>query len=115
MAHLSGYQDGPPAKVGDSYTDFIGTWTIGFAVLAALHHRRRTGKGQWIDLSMYQVGATTIGEAILDYTANGRVQTRIGNRNPTAAPSGVYPCKGDERWVALTVMTDENWKTLYGY
>ena len=112
MAHLSGYQDGPPSKAGDSYTDFLATWTIGYTVLAALHHRRRTGKGQWIDLSMYQVGATTIGEAILDYTANGRVQTRIGNRNPTAAPSGVYPCKGEKRWVALTVMTDENWKTF---
>ncbi len=112
MAHLSGYEDGPPAKVGASYTDFIATWSIVYAVLAALHYRRRTGKGQWIDLSMYQVGASTIGEAVLDYEVNARVQTRHGNREPGMSPCGVYPCKGDEKWVAIAVETDQEWKTL---
>ncbi|MBI4200774.1 MAG: CoA transferase [Chloroflexi bacterium] len=112
MTHLSGYEDGPPTKVGASYTDFITTWSIVIAVLSALHYRRRTGKGQWIDVSMYQVGASTIGEALLDYIVNGRVQTRHGNRLPGMAPCGVYRCKGVDEWIALSVETDQEWKLL---
>jgi len=112
MCWLSGFPDGPPSKVGQSYTDFIACWTAVNAIIAALYRRQRTGRGQWIDLAMYQAGATTIGPAIMDYVANGRVAARQGNRHPDMAPHGVYPCRGHERWIAIAVDSDAAWRKL---
>jgi crotonobetainyl-CoA:carnitine CoA-transferase CaiB-like acyl-CoA transferase len=80
------------------------------AVLAALDYRRRTGKGQFIDMAQTEVAAGLIGEAYLDYAINRRVPRPIGNRSPYAAPHGCYPCKGEEEWCAISVFTDEEWQ-----
>ena len=73
---------------------------IALAILSALHHRNRTGEGQWINSSQVEVGIFASGTSILDWSANGRVWQRYGNRSPykSAAPHGVYPCKGGDRW-----------------
>jgi benzylsuccinate CoA-transferase BbsF subunit len=112
MCWLSGYEDGPPSKIGQSYTDFLACWNAVYAMLVSLYRRRRTGRGQWIDLSMYQTGASTIGPQIMDYLANGRVATRMGNRHPDMAPHNVYRCKGDDRWIAIAVDSDAAWQIL---
>jgi len=112
MCWLSGFEDGPPSKVGQSYTDFLATWNAAYAILASLFRRRRTGKGQWIDLSMYQCGAATLGPAIMDYVANGRVQERAGNRHPLMAPHNVYQCCGDDRWIAIAIDSNSAWDAL---
>jgi benzylsuccinate CoA-transferase BbsF subunit len=82
------------------------------AILAALDYRRRTGKGQLIDLSLVEVGANLIGACYLEYTVNGRVPQPMGNRIPYAAPYGVYRCKGHDQWCAISVFTDEEWHSF---
>jgi crotonobetainyl-CoA:carnitine CoA-transferase CaiB-like acyl-CoA transferase len=104
--------DGIPAKIGNSYTDFIAAWTALFALMAALIHRRRTGRGLWIDLAMYQVGAAFVGEGILDYAFNGRRQRPLGNKHLDWSPHGCYPCMGDNEWVTVAVRDDEEWCAL---
>jgi benzylsuccinate CoA-transferase BbsF subunit len=80
-----------------------------FAVLAALDYRRRTGKGQFIDMSQIEVAASLIGDFYLDYTINGRIPKAVGNRSPYAAPYGCYRCKGDDEWCAISVFTNDEW------
>ena len=100
---------GLPSKIGNSYTDFIAAWTAVFAVMAGLIHRSRTGRGLWVDLAMYQVGAAFAGEGILDFALNGKRQRHIGNRHRSFAPHGCYPCKGLDEWVVLAVQNDSQW------
>lgn len=83
-----------------------------FAVLAALYYRERTGKGQYIDMAQIEVGASTIGEAFMEYFMNGRVMGTMGNRNPAMAPHNNYPCKGDDKWISIAVETDEEWRSF---
>lgn len=82
------------------------------AVMAALEHRKLTGKGQFIDLSQAETGAVLMGEAYLEWSYNRRERRPLGNRNPSAAPQGAYPCAGEDRWCVLTVETDEDWRRL---
>ncbi len=79
------------------------------AVLAALDYRRRTGKGQFIDMSQVEVAAALIGEAYLDYALNKRVPKAVGNRSLYAAPYGCYRCQGDDQWCAISVFTNDEW------
>ncbi len=82
------------------------------AVLMALRYRRRTGKGQLIELAQVENFMPQLGEAFMDYLLNGRVQGTRGNRDSSAAPCGVFPCAGEDRWVAITVHDDEEWAGL---
>lgn len=79
------------------------------ALLAALHYRNRTGKGQFIELAQLESSLGWMETYLLDYTVNNRTQARQGNRLPHAAPHGVYPCKGDDRWCAIAVFSEEEW------
>ncbi len=81
-----------------------------FAILAALHYKKRTGKGQYIELAQFESSLGWMETMILDYTVNKRIQSASGNRLTYAAPHGVYRCKGDDRWCAITVFTEEKWK-----
>lgn len=107
-----GYQGGPPNKIGNSYTDFLASWTALYSVMAALLYRNRTGRGLWVDLAMYQVGATVVGEGLLDYAFNGRVNRWMGNRHESYAPHNAYPCLGNDRWVTIAVTDDLEWQAL---
>ncbi|MBN2098682.1 MAG: CoA transferase [Dehalococcoidia bacterium] len=80
------------------------------AALAALDYRRRTGKGQHIDMAQTEVAVNLIGEHYLDYTYNHRVARPMGNRSSHAAPHGCYPCKGNDEWCAIAIFTDEEWR-----
>lgn len=101
-----------PNKIANSYTDFLASWTAQLAVLASLIHRARTGRGMWIDLAMYQVGVSFLGEGILDYAFNGRRTRRIGNRHETMAPHGCYPCEGNDQWVVIAARDETEWYAL---
>ena len=94
--------------MGKAFFDLHVGWTAVFAILAALHYRQKTGKGQWLDLAMYQIGVATMGDAILDYEVNGRNGRIMGNRHPYHAPHGVYCCKGDDKWIAIGIENDES-------
>ena len=101
-----------PNKVGNSYTDFLATWTALVSIMAALVHRAKTGRGTWIDLAMYQAGASFVGQGLLAYSFNGQRTCRIGNRHPSMAPHGCYPCRGVDQWVTIAVRDDADWLTF---
>ena len=103
-------EGGVPNKVGNSYTDFLATWTALVSVMAALLHRAKTGRGTWIDLAMYQSGASFIGAGLLAFSYNGDRILRMGNRHPSMAPHGCYPCQGEDQWVTIAVRDDEDWQ-----
>jgi benzylsuccinate CoA-transferase BbsF subunit len=112
LSQFTGYLNGAPRRVGNSWFDMHVGWMAVFAVLAALHHRQKTGEGQWVDYAMYQIGVSTIGDAILDYIANGRNGKLMGNRHPFMAPQGVYPCRGNDKWIAIAIENDDQWNAL---
>ncbi len=112
MCHMMGWPDRDPAYIWGAYTDFIAPHFSGAAVIAALDFHRRTGKGQYIDLSQFEVGVTFLAPVIMDFFVNNRIQSRNGNRMPQASPHGSYECKGDDRWVAIAVTNDVEWKSF---
>ena len=103
-----------PNKVGNSYTDFLATWTALVSVMAALLHRAKTGHGTWVDLAMYQNGASFVGEGLLAYAFNGERARRMGNRHAAMAPHGCYPCRGVDQWVTIAVRDDADWTAFCG-
>jgi crotonobetainyl-CoA:carnitine CoA-transferase CaiB-like acyl-CoA transferase len=109
---ITGWADRPPAGPFGAYTDTIAPRYTAIAILAALEHKRRTGEGQYIDQSQAEASLQFLSAALLDYTANGRVQSRNGNFDPDLAPHGTYPAAGQERWVAIAVGDDEQWRAL---
>jgi crotonobetainyl-CoA:carnitine CoA-transferase CaiB-like acyl-CoA transferase len=111
---VTGWPDRPPAGPYGAYTDTVSPRFTSAAILAALDYRRRTGEGQYIDQSQIEAALHFLTPAMLDYTVNGRVQTRVGNRDPQMAPHGVYPAAGDDAWIAIAVTDDECWRALCG-
>ena len=103
-----------PVGWGYSYLDWMGAYGYALALLGALYHRERTGEGQWIDASQCESGLFLTGTTILDWSANGRVWRRYGNRSPykPAAPHGAYRCAGDDRWIAIACFTEAEWHAL---
>ena len=103
-----------PAGWGYSYLDWMGAYGYALALLGALHHRDRTGQGQWIDASQCESGLFMTGIPVLDWSANGRVWSRIGNRSPykPAAPHGAYRCAGHDRWLTIACFDEAEWQAL---
>lgn len=103
-----------PAGWGYSYLDWTGAYGFALALVSALFHRARTGQGQHIDSSQCEAGLFMLGTSVLDWSANGRVFTRYGNRSPykQAAPHGAFPCAGLDRWIAIACFTEEEWRAL---
>ena len=83
-----------------------------FAVLAALRHRNRTGQGQHIDLAQWETAVSVTGEAVMEYVMTGRSPGTLGNLHPRTAPHNTYRCKGDDKWVAIVVGSDDEWRRL---
>lgn len=109
FASLRGYRgDDPSTLSGIFYMDAASSPGAVFAIVAGLHRRTQTGKGQFIDLAQAENMLPHIGGAIMDYTLNGRVRASLGNRDETAV-QGVYPCRGDDRWIAITIRGDAEW------
>jgi benzylsuccinate CoA-transferase BbsF subunit len=117
---LSGYtllmrhEGGEPAGWGYSYADMSGGYSGALAVLMALWHRKRTGEGQFVDLSQFETISSVVGPALLDILVNKSTIAPFGNRSQEApaAPHGVYRCAGADRWCAITVFTEEEWQAL---
>lgn len=104
----------PPAGIGYSYLDWCGAYNMATAMLAALHRRNVTGLGCHIDASQGDAGLYLTSTATLDYSVNGRRWSRFGNRSPykLAAPHGIYPVMGDDRWIAIAAFTEEHWRAI---
>ncbi|HSP55408.1 MAG TPA: CoA transferase [Dehalococcoidia bacterium] len=114
MSSITGYPGGAPLRTGISFTDPYSGIVGAGAVLAALHYRRRTGKGQYIDLSEQEAAIPVVGYALMDYAMNGRSPERTGNRSRWYAPQGCYRCSGDDNWLVITVRNDAEWDAFCG-
>jgi benzylsuccinate CoA-transferase BbsF subunit len=110
MSSLTGYAGWQPMHVGVSYSDPTAGLHGAFAVLAALLYRNRTGRGQFIDLSLQETTVAVLPEGVMEYSMNRRQPARNGNRDPTMAPHGVFRCAGEQRWVAIAVRDDAEWR-----
>jgi crotonobetainyl-CoA:carnitine CoA-transferase CaiB-like acyl-CoA transferase len=109
---ITGWPDRTPAGPFGAYTDYIAPRFNAAAILAALDHRRRTGQGQHIDLAQSEAAMHFLTPALLDYVANGHVQSRLGNRDLNFAPHGAYPTRGEDCHIAIACETDAQWQAL---
>ena len=112
FVQLLGEPDSTPVLLYGPYIDYVAVGYGAIAVLAALERRKRTGAGCTIDLSQYEAGLQFLTPTILEFAANGRIPGRAGNADAVAAPHGVYRCRGADRWVALSVWNDAEWRAL---
>ena len=120
ISELSGFPHHPPIGIGTNYPDYVvNPGHLAFALLAALRHRDITGEGQLVEMAQIESVVNALAPAILDYTANGVVQTRTGNRSPVAAPHGAFRCADDptsegseDRWIAIACRSDEQWAAI---
>lgn len=115
LSAISGLPGREPSGWGLSYMDNIAAYFNSAALLAAIYERMKTGKGTEVDVAAVEVGVSLVGPLLLDVSVNDHMTRRpdfpTGNRleDQPAAPHGVYPCIGDDRWVAIAVFTDDEW------
>jgi crotonobetainyl-CoA:carnitine CoA-transferase CaiB-like acyl-CoA transferase len=109
FTEITGWPDRLPSPPYGAFTDYVSCRYAAFAMMAALMYRKKTGKGQYIEQSQFETSVQHLAPPVMDYQINGTIMNRNGNRYPTAAPHGVYQCKGDDRWIAISVMNEEQW------
>lgn len=94
------------------HPDAVAAVTATFAINAALYHRARTGKGQFIDLSQAEAFMPHMGETFLENQMTGIPRERRGNSHPRMSPHGCYPCIGEDAWVTIAVRSDDEWRSF---
>lgn len=112
LASLTGFPDDPPTRCGLTYTDYPAAMMACVALIAALAYRRRTGRGQYIDLSQYETGVMMMGGELVGYQLTKDLPPRRGNRSRDRAPQGVYRCAGLDNWLAITIANDVQFNTF---
>jgi benzylsuccinate CoA-transferase BbsF subunit len=115
--YISGYSEDEPCPPYGAYSDFVAPRFSTCVLLAALDYRRRTGTGQYIDMSQYEASLHNLAPALIDYFASGRVLGPRGNASERYAPHGAYRCvdeDGNERWIAIAVADEAGWRALLG-
>jgi benzylsuccinate CoA-transferase BbsF subunit len=112
IVNLVGLPDEEPICPMVAYTDYCIPHFAASALIGALDYRRKTGKGQLIDLSQFEAGLHLISPLLMDYSTNGVDAKANGNSCDYASPHGVFRCKGEDRWCAITVFTDDEWQAM---
>lgn len=112
LCHLTGYPDGPPQKTGISYGDPMAGIAGAGAVALALWERRRSGRGQYVEIAQRENLINVIGEYIVAYSMSAREPPRAGNRHSSMAPHGCYPCAGDDQWLTIACEDDAQFASL---
>lgn len=110
LGWITGYRNGPPVEIRNMMDHTAGLYAC-FAVLAALHARELSGQGRYVDLSAREVAITLAGESVV-HGLRGQPVTRMGNEHENWVPHGVFPCSGDDRWLAIVCTNDREWATL---
>jgi benzylsuccinate CoA-transferase BbsF subunit len=110
--HLTGWPDRDGVGPYGTITDSLSPRYVALLVAAALRRRERTGEGQYLDVSQIETAVYSLSEMVVRHAASGESPTRAGNRCEHAAPHGVYPCRGDDRWIAIAIFSDLEWKLL---
>ena len=111
MAWVTGHEYDQP-RIPRGPCDPLAGMHSAFAMLVALSRREQTGRGSFIEVSMVEAALNAAAEQVIEYTAYGTILSRLGNRSRDAAPQGLYPCRGHEQWLALSVASDEQWSAL---
>ncbi|MCP5026346.1 MAG: CoA transferase [Actinomycetia bacterium] len=109
-----GWTDRAPCGPYSAYTDYTSPRWLVASIMGALEHRRATGQGQYIDLSQAEAALHLMGPALLERTVNGRIWERAGNRDMAMAPHGAYATVGDDCWIAIACVNDDQWAALSG-
>jgi benzylsuccinate CoA-transferase BbsF subunit len=112
VVNLIGQPDSEPISLMVAYTDYFVPHFAVSALVGALDYRRKTGKGQLIDVSQFETGLQLLSPLLLDYSVNGVNAKAKGNSCDYAAPHGVFRCKGEDRWCAISVFTDDEWQAF---
>lgn len=111
LSSLVGYEGGAPAGMNIRYADSTFGALAAYASLVALRHRRRTGAGQFIDVSAVECMASMIGDTVMDFALNGTIHACDGNRHSGMAPHGAYPCR-DGEWISIAIGSESAWQAL---
>jgi benzylsuccinate CoA-transferase BbsF subunit len=112
IINLVGWSEQEPISLMVAYTDYLVPHFAASALIGALDYRRKTGKGQLIDVSQFEVGLQLLAPSLINYHVNKKEEKAKGNLSDYAVPHGVYRCKGDDRWCAISVLTDAEWQAL---
>lgn len=112
LASITGYAGGPPQEVGMAYGDPTSGIHAAAAICAALAARQRTGRGQYIDVSLWETVAALVPEGWMEYAMNGAQPPRRGNHDSWMAPHNCFRCTGEDEWVTIACDTEEEWQAL---
>lgn len=111
LTALVGHEGETPRGMNIRYGDSTAGASAALAAIAALHHRERTGEGQFVDLSAVEAMTSLVGDSLFAYSVTGQVPQPDGNFHPELCPHGAYPCK-DGEWVSIAVADDAEWHAL---
>jgi benzylsuccinate CoA-transferase BbsF subunit len=111
LGYLTGYADGPPVELRHAM-DHTGGMMAAFSAVAALCAHRNHQVGQRADVAVRDIATAFMGHALMDTAMNGRDAVRLGNRDDSMAPHGVFPCRGDDAWVTIAADGDDQWRSL---
>ena len=111
LAWVTGHADDQP-RIQRGPCDPLAGMHGAFALLVALAERDATGRGVHVEVPMVEGALNAAAEQVIEHTAYGNLMGREGNRSAAAAPQGLYPCRGEDRWLALSVATDAHWQAL---
>ncbi len=114
LPHLTGFESDPPTMQHVAYGDSIAGLNAASALLTALWYKKRTGKGQNLDLAQVECLFPFASHGIIDQSMNGKAPLRNGNTHATRAPCGVFPALGEDEWITISVSSDDEWKALAG-
>jgi benzylsuccinate CoA-transferase BbsF subunit len=109
---LTGDADRDPVTCRTPYLDFLAAYHAVVAILNALDARTRPARGPSLELSQFSVAASALGPDILYTQIADELPLRSGNRSPASAPRGLFPCRGDDRWVSIEIGNDAEWRAF---
>jgi benzylsuccinate CoA-transferase BbsF subunit len=112
IVNLVGYPRQEPISLMVAYSDYLVPHFAAAALIGALDYRRKTGKGQLLDISQFEVGLQLLAPNLINYSVNGLEEQLKGNSCEYAAPHGVFRCKGDDRWCAISIFDELEWQAL---
>ncbi|HIA75928.1 MAG TPA: CoA transferase [Dehalococcoidia bacterium] len=112
LSSITGYKNGRPHKPGNFYADHNSGFHVATGIMAALFRRYKTGEGQHLEIVLREATMSVIGEYFIEYQFTGKEPKRIGNDHPVFYPHGIFQCKGDDSWIAISVESNQEWQTL---
>lgn len=112
IVNFVGWPEQEPISLMVAYSDYMVPHFAAAALIGALDYHRKTGRGQLIDISQLEVGLQLLAPALINYSVNGIEEKRKGNSCDYAVPHGVFRCKGDDRWCAISVFDDLEWQAF---